>query len=65
MKCCLHSNQSNDYKKKASEIKIPYKNRLEILDYIEDFPNITLILDLHNCYNDEIDWEEIKKYGRR
>ena len=62
MKCCLSAGQSLEYQKKADEIKLPYKNRLDILDYVEHLPNTTIILDLKNC-NEKIDWEEIKRYN--
>jgi hypothetical protein len=63
LKCCLNANQPLDYRKKVDEIKLFYKDRLDILDHIEQTPNITIILDLKNCNENEIDWEEIKRYN--
>lgn len=63
MKCCLNANQPLEYRKKADEIKLLYKDRLNILEYTEQLPQTTIILDLKNCLDNDIDWEEIKRYN--
>lgn len=62
MKYCLNNNQSYEYLQKADEIKILYQYRNKIIDYIEKYPNKTIILDKKNNW-EIIDWEEIKRYN--
>lgn len=51
-----------EYLQKADEIKIPYKDRKKIIDFIEKYPNKTIILDMKG--NKElIDWDEINRYN--
>ena len=61
MKCCLNNNLTKDYLLKADQIKVPYKDRHKIIDYVEKYQNKTIILDLKN-YNGIIEWDDIKRY---
>ena len=62
MKCCLNSHQTNDYLSKADEIKITYADRHKLIDYVEKYPDKTMILDMKN-YNGIIEWDDIKRYN--
>ena len=61
MKCCLNSHQSAEYLKKADELKIKYKDRHKIIDFIENYPDKTIILDMRG-YDGLIAWDDIKRY---
>lgn len=63
MKFCLNSNLSHEYLQKADEIKIPFKDRNKIIDYLEKYPKATIILDMKKT-NEIIDWQEIQRYSR-
>lgn len=63
MKVCLNSHCSPEYLEKADEIKISYKDRNKIIDYVEKYPKATIILSLRDASEDiETTWEEIKRY---
>lgn len=61
MKCCLNSCQSSEYLNKADELKVSYKDRHKIIDFIEHYPNKTIILDMRG-YDGLIAWDDIKRY---
>lgn len=61
MKCCLNSHQNSEYLNKADEIKIAYKDRFKIIDFVEKYPDKTIILNMQG-YNGIIEWEDIKRY---
>lgn len=61
MKCCLNSHQSTEYLHKADELRILYKDRNKIIDFIENYPNKTIILDMKG-YDGLIAWDDIKRY---
>lgn len=61
MRFCLTNRQTPDYLMKCEEIKIPYKERGKILDYIEKYSDKLFILDMKG-YNGIIDWDELKNY---
>lgn len=63
MKVCLNSHCSPEYLEKADEIKISYKDRNKIIDYVEKYPKATIVLSLRDTSEDiEITWEDIKRY---
>lgn len=63
MKVCLNSHCSPEYLEKADEIKISYKDRNKIIDYVEKYPKATIILSLRDASEDiETTWEEINRY---
>ncbi len=63
MKVCLNSHCSPEYLEKTDEIKISYKDRNKIIDYIEKYPKATIILSLRDAPEEtETTWEEIKRY---
>ena len=49
---------------KADEIKIDYKNRNELFDYIENYPGKRLILDIPVEHTDDFDIVEYKKMSK-
>lgn len=62
MKVCLSSQCSSAYLQKADEIKIKLKNRNRIIDYLEKYPEATIILSVRETPEDtEVDWDEIKR----
>jgi hypothetical protein len=61
MKFCLNSRQSNEYLKKADEIRFEFGDREVIPDYAEKYPKATLILNL-DLY-EEADWKELSNYN--
>lgn len=62
MKYCLSNRQSLEYLQKADELKVQYRDREKIIDYIEEYADKTIILDIKNC-EDTINWDEIKRYN--
>lgn len=60
MKYCLSSRQTREYLQKADEIKIAYRDRNIIYDYIEQYPNATFIIVLP--YSQEVDWNELSQF---
>ena len=63
MKFCLSSKQAPEYLIKSDEIKIPYKDKNKIIDFVEKYPEKTIILDLKG-YNGLIEWDDIKRYNK-
>lgn len=61
MKYCLNNSQNQEYLKKADEIKIRYKDRHKIIDFIELYPKATIILDMRG-YDGLVEWDDIKRY---
>ena len=64
MNVCLNSHQSIEYLKKANELKILYKDRHKIIDFVENYPDKTIILDIKG-YDGIISWDDIKRYKKR
>lgn len=62
MKCCLNSHQTPEYLKKADEIRILYKDRHKLVDYIFDYPDKIFILDMKKS-QEIINWDDIKRYN--
>lgn len=62
MKACLSSQCSSSYLEKADEIKVEYKDRNRIIDYIEKYPKATIILSIRKASEDtEVTWDEISR----
>ena len=62
MKYCLSARQKNNLLKKADEIKIELRDFRAIPEYIEKFPNKTLILEFNNDIPEDFSWELIQAY---
>ena len=63
MKYCLSARQPNNILKKADEIKIELRDYRAIPEYIEKFPDKTLILEFVNELPEGFNWEEIQIYN--
>lgn len=62
MKICVGNRQSIEYLNKADEIKVQFRDRRAIPDYIEKYPGKTIIVE-HRFGDDPIDekdWKEFK-----
>ena len=62
MKLCVSARQELPYIDWAEEIIFEYKDRKAIPDYIEKYPEKTIILQYFDVY-EEFDWDEIKRYN--
>ena len=65
MKYCLSGRQPDKILKNADEIKIEVRDHRAIPDYIEKFPDKTLILELENDLPEHFDWELIVVYSEK
>ena len=63
MKYCLSARQPKTILKKADEIKIELRDFKAIPEYIEDYPDKTLILEFVNELPEDFNWEEIQAYA--
>ena len=63
MKFCLNSRYTPEYLSKSNEIKVLYKDRNTIIDFVEKYPDKTIILDLKG-YNGLIEWDDIVRYNK-
>ena len=63
MKYCLSARQPDSILKKADEIKIELRDFRAIPEYIEKFPDKTLILEFVNDLPEDFNWEEIQIYN--
>ena len=63
MKYCLSARQQDIILKKADEIKIELRDLRAIPEYIEKFPDKTLILEFVNELPEDFDWEVIHAYS--
>lgn len=63
MKYCLSARQPDAILKKADEIKIELRDFKAIPEYVEKFPDKTLILEFVNDLPEDFDWEEIQVYN--
>lgn len=65
MKVCLNSQCRHEYLAKADEIKIKYKELDKFIDYIDEYPNATIILYTRDIPEDtELNWEEMERYNK-
>ena len=55
MKYCLSSRNQRDYLSKADEIKVEYRDRKEIPDLFERYPEATIILQCF-FYEEDLEW---------
>lgn len=65
MKYCLSARQPDNILKKADEIKIELRDFKAIPEYIEKFPNKTLILEFVNELPEDFDWNLIEVYSKK
>ena len=65
MKYCLSARQPANLLKKADEIKIELRDFRAIPDYIEKYPNQTLILEFVNEIPEDFDWELMSIYAEK
>ena len=63
MKYCLSARQPDSVLRKADEIKIELRDFKAIPEYIEKFPDKTLILEFVNDLPEDFNWEEIQVYN--
>ena len=59
VKLTLHTSLSLDTN---AMLKILYKDRHKIIDYITEYPNIIIILDMKKS-QELINWDDIKRYN--
>lgn len=62
MKVCLSGRQDKEFLKKADEIKLEYRDRRIIPDYIIDYPGAYIIIELLPGI-EEIDWDALQEYN--
>ena len=65
MKYCLSARQSKEFLNKADEIKIEVRDYKAIIDYIENYPNKTLILELEHELPEKFSWNTIEMYSKK
>ena len=61
----MSARQPNAVLKKADEIKIQIRDFRAIPDYIEKYPNKTLILEMSNEIPEDFDWTVIQAYSEK
>ena len=62
MKYCLSSRNQSGYLTKADEIKVEYRDRKEIPDLFEKYPEATIILQCF-FYEEDLEWDNIKLWN--
>lgn len=65
MKYCLSALQPENILKKADEIKIRLKDYRAIPDYVDKYPDKTLILDFTNIIPEGFNWDLIQVYSEK
>ena len=65
MKYCLSARQTDSILKKADEIKIELRDFRAIPDYIEKFPDKTLILEMENDLPEKFSWDFIESCSKK
>ena len=63
MKYCLSARQPDTILKKADEIKIDMRDFRAIPEFLEKYPNKTLILEMKNDIPEDFSWDMIKTYS--
>lgn len=63
MKVCLSGRQDREFLKKADEIKLEYRDRRVITDFVKEYPGTNIIVELMGVDNTEIDWDALKEYN--
>ena len=58
LKFCLNSRMANSYLEKADEISIDYRDRGQLLDFIEKYPKAQLIISI-SYLDEDIDWKQL------
>lgn len=64
MKYCISGRQPKSVLKQADEIKIKYKDKGILIDYIEEFPDKVFILEIPE-EETEINWELLRSYTNK
>lgn len=62
MKYCLSGRQPDQLLKKADEIKIALRDFRAIPEFLEKFPEKSLILEMENNIPEDFNWDTIKTY---
>ena len=65
MKYCLSGRQPKNVLAKADEIKIEQRDYQALIDYIENYPDKTLILELNAELPEKFDWHKIEIYANK
>ena len=65
MKYCLSGRQPDKILQKADEIKIELRDFRAIPDYIEKFPEKTLIIEMENEIPDDFNWDLMEVYSEK
>jgi hypothetical protein len=65
VKYCLSARQPKNILKKADEIKIELRDFKAIPDYIDNFPDKTLILEMENELPEKFSWNTIEVYSKK
>lgn len=65
MRYCVSARQSKEVLLEADEIKVFWNDRDIINDFIEDYPNKTIILEIPNDMISEVNWELMKMYNEK
>ena len=62
MKYCLSARQTKEYRQKADELIIDWKDNEVILDFLQEYPNTTFTL---NCFpREQVDWTVVQSYNK-
>ena len=65
MKYCLSSRQPKTVLKKADEIKIELRDYKAIPDYVDNYPEKTLILDMNDRIPEDFTWDMLPVYSEK
>jgi hypothetical protein len=65
VKYCLSARQPDSVLRKADEIKIELRDHKAIIDYIEKYPDKTLILEMENDLPEKFNWNTIEAYAKK
>lgn len=64
MKYCISGRQPKSVLRKADEIRMQYRDKDRLIDYIEEFSDKTFILDIPKGVKD-LDWDLYKTYSEK
>ena len=65
MKYCVSARQAKATLRKADEIKFEYRDRKVLMDYIEEYYDKTIILEIPKEVEEEIDWALLGAYSEK
>ena len=63
MKVCLKGRQDREFLKRADEIKLEYRDRRVITDFVVDYPGANIIIELVDIADEDIDWKALEEYN--